>query len=841
MILKIARALLLGVACLPLVSITRAQPGSVDPSFYAGSSVDFEIFQLGLQSNGKIVIGGGFGSPAVGLTRLNADGSPDRSFNFNAGTAFSPAFSYAVGTSRVYALAIQPDDKIIVAGLFNTYNGVGRTNIARINPDGTLDTSFNPGTGTGDIKPDILAVCLQPDGKIVIGGLFNYVDGTNHNGIARLNADGSLDTSFNPGAGATGGTLTYNGVYCLAVQPDGKLLVGGEFASINGTNVNRIARLNSDGSVDSTFQPGAGANNTVLSLAVQTNDNTIWIGGSFGTINNTNRGHIARLNPDGSLETTFAPATGANSTVNTLVPLSSGQVLIGGNFTLFNSTTHNRIARLNGDGSVDANFNPGTGANGIVNDLALLSNGEVFVAGDFITLNGSPRNYIALLNSAGALDGGFTTGESLTSVVNSVVRQPDGKLIIGGTFTNINQTLRNRIARLNADGSMDGTFDPGTGADSANGVVNAVALQSDGKVLVAGTFTSVNGVAHSGLARLDNHGGLDTGYNPTVSSANVIGLAVQPDDKVLIGGSFTKVNGTNRLNIARLNTDGTLDLSFNPGTGANSAVRVFLVQSNGEMIIGGSFSLYNGTNRSCLAELNSDGSLDLGFNVGIGFNSGSPLLVDALALQPDGKLLVGGNFEGYNGASADSLVRLNTDASRDTNFDTRTLNGGGFYTYSVVPQPDGKVLIGGNFAEVKSIARSCFARLNTNATLDTSFDPGTGAVAPLTLAVHSVVLQPDRNVILGGSFTTVDRAGRWYMARVYGDAPVFHSPNFSIGNFGLQWTAISGRTYRVQFRTNFSSGDWMDLLPDILASTNSVSMADPLTGTNRFYRVILLP
>src|SRR5690242_7275377 len=107
MISKIARALSLGVACLPLVSSTRAQPGSVDASFYAGSSVDFEIFKVGLQSNGKIIIGGAFGSPAVGLARLNADGSPDRSFK--AGTGFSPAFDYAVGISRVYALAIQPD------------------------------------------------------------------------------------------------------------------------------------------------------------------------------------------------------------------------------------------------------------------------------------------------------------------------------------------------------------------------------------------------------------------------------------------------------------------------------------------------------------------------------------------------------------------------------------------------------------------------------------------------------------------------------------------------------------------------------------------------------------
>jgi uncharacterized delta-60 repeat protein len=835
-----ARTLLAtAAACLLFVSITDAQPGSVDFSFNAGSSVDFEIFQAALQSNGKVIIGGAFGSPSPGLARLNADGSPDRSFN--AGTGVNAAFGYAVGLSPVYALAVQPDDKIIIGGVFSAYNGILRPNIARMNADGTLDPSFDPGQGSGGAIPNVLAVCLQSDGKILIGGLFNYLNGTNRNGIARLNADGSLDDSFNPGSGATGGTLNYNGVYCLAVQPDGKVLLGGEFASINGTNLNRIARLNSDGSVDPSFNPGVGANNTVLSIAVQTNDHTIWIGGSFGTVNGTNRNRIARLNADGSLETIFAPATGANSTVNAIAPLSNGQVLIGGNFTLFNSTARNRIARLNTDGSLDTNFNPGTGANGIVNDLALLSNGEVLAAGNFITVNGTPRNFIARLDTQGALDSGFNPGGTLDAVVNSMARQPDGKLIIGGTFTNINQISRRHVARLNADGSLDGSFDPGSGVDSGNAIVNAVALQSDGKVLLAGTFTSVDGVARNGLARLNDNGGLDSGYNPMPSSANVIGLAVQPDDKVLIGGSFTKVNGTNRANIARLNTDGTLDTTFNPGTGANSGVRSILVRTNGSLIIGGSFTLYNGTNRNSIAGLNADGSLDPTFNVGTGVFSGSPTLVDTLALQSDGKVLVGGNFGTYNGVGAESLVLLNTDGTRDTNFDTRTLSGGGFYTYSVASQPDGKVLIGGNFITIKSTGRNGIARLNTNGTLDTSFDPGTGAVAPLNPAVHSLVLQPDGQVVIAGGFTTVNRYGQWYVARLYGDAPVFNSLSTASGNFGLHWTAIPGRTYRLQYRTDLGSTEWSDLLPDVVALTNTASKTDPMTNSQRFYRAFLLP
>lgn len=831
---EVVRALICFAIAALFVSDSLAQPGSVDFSFDSGSSVDFEVFQTALQSNGKVIIGGAFASPSPGLARLNADGSPDKSFN--GGTGVSPAFGYSPGLSYVYALAVQPDDKIIIGGAFSAYNGVGRTNIARINADGTLDNSFDPGQGVGYISPKVLAIALQPDGKVLIGGQFNTVNGTNREGIARLNSNGSLDTSFDPG-GVSGSTAT---VYALAVQPDGMVLVGGEFTSIHGTNINRIARLFPDGSVDATFNPGAGANGTVLLVAVQTNDNKIAIGGNFSTVNNITHNRIARLNADGSLDASFSPT--ANSTVNAVIPLSNGQMLLGGNFTTVNNTNRNRIARLNSNGTLDTNFNPGTGANGVVNALALQANGEVILGGYFVVVNGVARNFTARLNSDGSLDSGFNPGGTLDAVVNSVVRQPDGKLVIGGSFTNINQIARGRVARLQADGNLDGSFDPGSGVDSANASVYAVALQSDGKVLVGGLFSSVSGITHYGLARLNNNGGLDGGYNPILSiGGRVYAFAVQSGDKVLIGGTFTTVNGTNRAYFARLNTDGSLDTSFNPGTGPNGAVRTIIVRTNGGPIIGGSFTSYNGTTRSYIAGLNSDGSLDTNFNVGSGLNFGSPTEVDTLDLQPDGKVFVGGNFETYNGVGAESLARLNADGTLDTNFVTHSLVGGGIGVYSVVWQPDGKVLIGGGFVEVNGTNRNYIARLNTNGSLDTSFNPGVGAMAPIYPYVYSVVLQPDGEVVIGGGFTTVNRAARWFVARLHGDAPVFNSNSTSNGSFGLQWSAIPGRTYRVQFKSDLSSTDWSDLPPDVVAVTNTASKADPLTNTQRFYRISLLP
>src|SRR5882672_9761884 len=140
---------LLGIAILLFGSTSHAQPGSVDFAFDPGSSVDFTIFPVALQSNGKIIIGGSFGTPSSGLARLNADGSPDKSFNVGAGA--SPGFGYTGGFNYIYAMAVQPDDKIIIGGVFNTFNGVARTNIARLNADGSVDLSFDPGEGIGSI------------------------------------------------------------------------------------------------------------------------------------------------------------------------------------------------------------------------------------------------------------------------------------------------------------------------------------------------------------------------------------------------------------------------------------------------------------------------------------------------------------------------------------------------------------------------------------------------------------------------------------------------------------------------------------------------------------------
>ena len=688
--LSVPRALRLfsSMTLILLATLVRAAPGDVDLSFDPGSGVDGTIYSIAVQSDGKVLIGGDFttvkGLVRNRIARLNADGSGDNSFNPGTGANFGVrsvvvqpdgkvliggGFTTVNGLPRnsvarlnsdgsldtgfnpgaganggVRSIALQTDGKVLIGGGFFSVNGIGRNRIARLNANGSLDTSFDPGSGaTGGIDATVLSVALQADDKVIIGGGFSSVNGTNRYFVARLNADGSLDTSFNPETVYPG--FSSRQVSSAALQPDGKILIGGYFTTANGSAT--IARLNTNGVLDASFNPGTGAND-VYSVAMQT-DGKVLIAGLFTAVNGISRNRVARLNANGSLDTSFNPGTATTDSVNVnvLALQTDGKVLIGGAFTSVNSASRHRIERLNGDGALDSSFVPGTGANNDVRAVAVQPDSKVLIGGVFVTVNGVGRNRIARLHGDGSLDASFNPGTGANSHVYSVAFQPDGKVVIGGVFTAVNGTNRNRIARLNADGSLDTSFNPGTGA---NDEVDSIAVLADGKMLIGGGFTGVNGISRGRIARLNANGSVDGSFNPGAGTGGILNpfvysVAVRADGKAVIGGNFTSVNGTIRNYIARLNADGSLDTSFNPGTGANSDIRSVAVQTDGKVIIGGNFTLVNGINRSRIARLHPDGSLDTGFNPGLGANN----TVFSLALQSDGKVIIGGDF--FSGSS----------------------------------------------------------------------------------------------------------------------------------------------------------------------------------------------
>jgi uncharacterized delta-60 repeat protein len=345
---------------------------------------------------------------------------------------------------------------------------------------------------------------------------------------------------------------------------------------------------------------------------------------------------------------------------------SSFKILVGGRFSSYNGDAQNLITRLNSDGTRDTSFTVSTGFVYIVLAFAVQSDGKIVVGGYFTSYNGTAQNYITRLNSDGTRDTSFTVGTGFDFLVDAFAIQPDGKILVGGYFTGYNGTTQNYITRLNSDGTRDTSFVIGTGF---NDIVYKFAVQSDGKILVGGYFTSYNGTAQNYITRLNSDGTRDTSFTVGTGFDYVVGaFAIQPDGKILVGGYFTSYNGTGQNYITRLNSDGTRDTSFTVGTGFNYVVDAFAIQPDGKILVGGYFTGYNGTSQNCITRLNSDGTRDTSFTVGTGFDDE----VLAIAVQSDGKIVVGGWFTSYNGNAQNRITRLNSDGTRDTSFTVGT-------------------------------------------------------------------------------------------------------------------------------------------------------------------------
>ena len=410
-------------------------------------------------------------------------------------------------------------------------------------PGALSQTIFVPLANDGDLEGNELVLLTLTNFSKAGAGVFTNALLTLVDDEALDVPAGAVDTFFDPRPGPN------QFVNTVALQTDGRLLAGGTFTAFGGLGRARLARLGLDGSVDATFDPGAGANDTVNTVLVQP-DGKVLVGGAFTRMGNRNRGHIARLTSSGALDTSFNPGAGADNPVNALVLLADGRIYLGGGFATYNGATRNGVARLTPNGVLDSSFAPGTGADGTVNALAVQADGRLLVGGEFSTFHSRPLPYLVRLNEDGSLDETFSSASPLNGSVRSIVVQPDGRILVGGGFTSVGAESRPYVARLNEDGTLDATFDPGAGPNS---LVYAIALQADGKVLIGGEFTAVGALTQNRLARLTAAGAVDTTID-FGSGANlfVATVLVQPDEEIVIGGGFTTINGLDRPYIARL-------------------------------------------------------------------------------------------------------------------------------------------------------------------------------------------------------------------------------------------------------------------------------------------------
>lgn len=412
---------------------TPANFGCFIVEFAPYHTANGEVFTTNIQSDGKIIFGGDF-------TKYNETNSL-RIARLNTDMRLDPTFITGTGANEtVRTSAIDSSNKIVIGGKFTNYNGTARNYIARLNSDGTNDTSFNIGTGIGISSSDgiegIHTIAIQSDGKILIGGYFTSFNGITRNSITRLNTNGTLDTSF-----SSGFALDSAIVSSIAVQSDGKILVGGSFDSYNSTMTNNIVRLNANGTIDNTFLTGVGFDDEVYTITIQP-DGKILVGGKFNYYNTINNTFLSRLLNNGSIDNTFiVPSikrTGEGFGVKTIKVQSDNKILIGGGFASVNNISRKKIARLEASGDLDTTFIPGTGFGP--------------QEGRGMTAPSNPR-------------------------LNSISIQTDGNIVCGGYFTDYNKNPVKNLTRINP--STTGSIARESGLTEQNEIKNTLLLKNE--------------------------------------------------------------------------------------------------------------------------------------------------------------------------------------------------------------------------------------------------------------------------------------------------------------------------------------------------------------------------
>ena len=339
----------------------------------------------------KNIVGGDFtyGSSAElnRICRLNNDGTIDTSFYVNEGF-----------NDTVYAIEVQADNHIIVGGKFTLSDGTPKNRIARLLPNGGTDTSFNIGDG---FNGDVRVIKIQPDGKILVGGNFSEFDGQSANLIARLNTDGTLDNSFT--SPVTSVTPSTSFVFAIEMQSTGKILIGGNAFNITSAISQNLARLNTDGSYDSSYL--GNPNDVVLAIHLESpsdpSPDDVFIGGSFTTCNGSPRGRIAKLDPNGNLDVTFDSSVGFDATVRSLELIQNTRIAAAGNFTTYNGTARGKLVSLDSDTAAfnDDFGNFSSGPVYIKNNTPSLPAPRLWVMGDFTLNTDTARNGVLLENN----------------------------------------------------------------------------------------------------------------------------------------------------------------------------------------------------------------------------------------------------------------------------------------------------------------------------------------------------------------------------------------------------------------------------------------------------------
>jgi uncharacterized delta-60 repeat protein len=778
---------------------------------YSAKQANFTVTSVVSQPDGKILVGGSFTSWGVasvaGLVRINLDGRVDTAFLSNVGTG---ADFTTADTIRVMAIAVQPDGKILVAGAFQSWNGASVGRMVRLNSDGTRDLSFTNFIVNGNIND----IALVSDG-IVIGGQFSFITGQSSVGrVILLNPNGTVKQQFGSGANST--------VNKIQVQSDGQIIIAGAFTTFNGITAGGIARIKTDRTLDTDFSSntGTGANSTVSSMNIQPSGQIV-LGGFFTTWNGVTVNRIVRLNSDGTRDSAFTSntGTGPSEVIFSIKTQSDEKIILGGGETLtsFNGTAVNRVVRLNSNGTLDTAFISTVAPqyHQRIESILIKENGQILLgqrqAGSVGGTRAERANSLTMLESNGQINTTYPIGwrkvgvpyikvggawKPAKSTYNKVLGawrssflqggindpyfqnhtmsadpnltlavQNDGKTIVGGSFTSFSGSSVNRIVRLSKDGSLDSQFitNIGTGAQSQ---ISKVIVQTDQKILLVGSFTSFNGSSAQGIARLNSDGSLDTAFMSNIgtgSNGPIRSVFVRRSDgKIVLSGSFTSFNGTARDRIVMLNSSGTIDTAFADSAGATLDTPAKTMGSFFNILL-------VATDTKLVALTFSSGAVSSSFTANIGTSASGIEAIETQLINTQTRIILAGSFTSFNGTTANRVVRLLDNGAIDWNYGSGA--NGTVKTINIQPviqglQPNLSVIFGGSFTSFNGTTSNSLVRLVGTGTLDTAFSNNVGL--GFNGEVNSIAVDVDEDLTVCGNFTEFNQQTRTNLAKIGG-------------------------------------------------------------------------
>lgn len=793
-------------------SIIRLNPdGSVDPGFDPAGGPDYAIHAVAVQDDGRILVGGEFthidGKDAPYLCRLLPNGALD--------TSFQPP----QGLPSVSGLTVQSDKKVLVYSGAASYRVTvittsGQTapdllGLARLLPDGSVDPSFHPLFNSG-----VSSVCVQSDGRLLATGFF-------HPGfVKRFLSDGAPDPTLSTDIALPSSLFFDAGVSPILVDSHDRIYLGapknpdGGAFQINGISVDGIARLRNDNDGCSTF------------LTLETNQIT--------TLEKDGLLEVAILR-QGNLTGTVTIQVSLDTGVN---PFSSGDITYGPSIT-----PPPAITPWVGDSTVaplktSIDFAPGVTKQNI--QIPLQWNhqrepGKAF----YITIQ-SPSGGAVLgairqaavslldaesLNLPGSIAHEFKPDWD-SGTVSSFAIRPDQKIVVVGNFTKFNGQPRNGLLRLNEDGSLDTSFNY-TGPGPASYL-----FAFSGASLLA-TEPDSNSLG-SKLCRLNDDGSPDSQFtSPTFGyvdgAAHLTAIHALPDGKIIVAGGFTNVNGVPRNGLARLNFNGSLDSTFDPGMAVpprywnEDVISSIAPLTDGTMLVGGYFSAFSGQPRASLAHISATGALLGDFILPIRLNASA-----TVHLLSSGKALVAGNYSIQGGGAASYLTRFNPDGSVDSTFQPQSL---GSTILAIDVQPSGEMAI------VLRSSNPWLIRLNSEGVLDESFH---FADRNTSQSINDVARFANGDLLLGGSFTSLDSVACPGLARIRGTeiAGLFAPPSFQSGS-GVQVNFSFSPLVNIRVDTSTNFVDWTPISFEKLPDGGKISF--PRGGGNHFFRLQKTP